>query len=152
MTELYTMQRYLQPHRLKTQRINSFDNWASNFGKITTAIELSPEGKGFRSKTRFAKFYNLPELISLFKEIADIKTPEMLNLPVPKAEYIISRIKASTEQKELVDNLAKRADSIRKGLLSSEDDNKISINKLSSESTARLHELFTFHKKDNLIP
>ena len=87
MTELYTMQRYLQFNTLKEQGLHHFDAWASTFGETVTAIELAPEGTGYRPKTRFAKFYNLPELMSMFKEVADIKTADMLNLPVPEAEF-----------------------------------------------------------------
>src|SRR5699024_563938 len=87
MVEMYTMQKYLQYNTLKSNGLLHFDAWASTFGETVTAIELSPEGTGYRAKTRFAKFYNLPELMSMFKEVADIKTADMLNLPVPKANY-----------------------------------------------------------------
>ena len=87
MVELYTMQRYLQYGELEKRHLQQFDAWASTFGETVTAIELSPEGTGYRAKTRFAKFFNLPELMALFKEVADIQTSEMLNLPVPKANY-----------------------------------------------------------------
>jgi hypothetical protein len=127
MTELFTMQRYLQPARLKSEGLKFFDNWASTFGKTVTAIELSPEGKGFRSKTRFAKFHNLPELMSMFKEIADIKTADMLNLPVPEAEYIVNRIAPTEEQKDMVDLLAERAERIRRGGVSPDVDNMLLI-------------------------
>ena len=127
MTELFTMQRYLQPNRLESEGLKFFDTWASTFGKTVTAIELSPEGKGFRSKTRFAKFHNLPELMSMFKEIADIKTADMLNLPVPETEYIVNRIPPSEEQKDMVDQLAQRAERIRSGCVSADEDNMLLI-------------------------
>lgn len=127
MTELFTMQRYLQPSRLAAASLSYFDNWAANFGKTVTAIELSPEGKGFRSKTRFAKFYNLPELMSMFKEIADIKTADMLNLPVPEPEYITEKIAPTLEQKEMVDTLAERAERIRKDHVNPNIDNMLLI-------------------------
>ncbi|MFA6850928.1 MAG: SNF2-related protein, partial [Selenomonadaceae bacterium] len=127
MTELFTMQRYLQPDRLEAEGLKFFDTWATTFGKTVTAVELSPEGKGFRSKTRFAKFHNLPELMNMFKEIADIKTADMLNLPVPKAEFEISRIKPSETQKQMVTELAERAERIRNGAVSPEDDNMLKI-------------------------
>lgn len=127
MTELYTMQRYLQPDRLREEGLTSFDAWASTFGKTVTAVELSPEGKGFRSKTRFAKFQNLPELMSMFKEIADIKTADVLKLPVPEAEFIVSRIPPSEEQKAMVNNLADRAANIRGGNVNPAIDNMLKI-------------------------
>lgn len=127
MTELFTMQRYLQPNRLKKAGLSSFDAWAADFGKTTTAIELSPEGKGFRSKTRFAKFHNLPELMSMFKEIADIKTADMLNLPVPEAEYVIERIPPTVEQKDMVDALAERAEAIRDRRVNPDEDNMLLV-------------------------
>lgn len=127
MTELFTMQRYLQPDRLESEGLKHFDTWASTFGKTVTAIELSPEGKGFRSKTRFAKFHNLPELMSMFKEIADIKTADMLKLPVPEAELIVNRIAATEEQKDMVDQLAERSEKIRSGQVNAEDDNMLMI-------------------------
>jgi len=104
MCELYTMQRYLQPDRLRDEGLGFFDSWASNFGKTVTAVELSPEGKGFRTKTRFAKFHNLPELMAMFKEIADIKTADQLSLDVPEAEFVVTRVPASDAQKEMVTN------------------------------------------------
>lgn len=127
MTELYTMQRYLQPDRLREEGLTSFDAWASTFGKTVTAVELSPEGKGFRSKTRFAKFQNLPELMSMFKEIADIKTADVLKLPVPEAEFIVSRIPPSEEQKAMVNDLADRAADIRNGNVNPAIDNMLKI-------------------------
>ena len=127
MCELYTMQRYLQPDRLRDEGLGFFDSWASNFGKTVTAVELSPEGKGFRTKTRFAKFYNLPELMSMFKEIADIKTADQLNLDVPEAEFIINKVPASDAQKDIVDELADRARQVREKLVEPEEDNMLKI-------------------------
>lgn len=127
MTELYTMQRYLQPERLKSADIDSFDKWASTFGKTATGLEIAPEGKGFREKTRFTKFYNLPELMNMFKEMADIKTADMLNLPVPECEYVVEEIEASPEQKEMVDNLAKRAEKIRAKEVKNTVDNMLKV-------------------------
>lgn len=115
MTELYTMMRYLEPSRLKNMGIDSFDAWASTFGETTTGFELRPEGKGFQRKTRFAKFNNMPELMALFKEIADIKTQDMLNLDVPEAEYIVEKLEPSQEQKAILDTLVERAEAIHKG-------------------------------------
>ena len=100
MTELYTIQRYLQYDELKKNRLEHFDSWASTFGETQSALELSPEGTGYRVKTRFSKFYNLPELMSLFKEVADIQTADMLNLPVPKAHYEVIKTMPSDEQKK----------------------------------------------------
>ena len=113
MVELYTMQRYLQYGELQKRHLQQFDAWASTFGETTTAIELSPEGTGYRAKTRFAKFYNLPELMAMFKEVADIQTSDMLNLPVPKANYHNMVIKPSEIQKQLVSELSDRAEKIR---------------------------------------
>nr|WP_231035078.1 SNF2-related protein [Pectinatus frisingensis] len=127
MTELFTMQRYLQQDRLEEADMAFFDTWASIFGKTVTAIELSPEGKGFRSKTRFAKFHNLPELMSMFKEIADIKTADMLNLPVPEVENNIERISPTEEQKSMVNALADRAEAVRNRQVQPEDDNMLLI-------------------------
>ena len=127
MSELYTMQRYLQPDRLRTEGLGFFDSWASNFGKTVTSVELSPEGKGFRTKTRFAKFHNLPELMSMFKEIADIKTADQLNLDVPKAEFIVERVPASEAQKDMVDELAERAKQVRERLVEPDEDNMLKI-------------------------
>ena len=112
MVELYTMQRYLQYHTLEVNKLQHFDAWASTFGETVTAIELAPEGTGYRAKTRFAKFYNLPELMNMFKEVADIKTSDMLNLPVPKANYTNIVIKPSEIQEEMVKDLANRAESV----------------------------------------
>ena len=127
MVEMYTMQRYLQYHRLEQEGLVQFDEWASTFGETTTAIELSPEGSGFRAKTRFAKFYNLPELMSLFKEVADIQTAETLKLPVPEAITQNIVIKPSELQLELVKGLAERAEKIRNKEVSPKDDNMLKI-------------------------
>ncbi|MBR3457995.1 MAG: DEAD/DEAH box helicase family protein, partial [Selenomonadaceae bacterium] len=127
MTELFTMQRYLQPDRLEDEGLSFFDSWAANFGKTVTAVELSPEGKGFRTKTRFAKFHNLPELMSMFKEVADIKTADQLNLNVPEAEFVIGRVQPSEAQKAMVDKLAERAKRVREGGVSSDEDNMLVI-------------------------
>ena len=127
MCELYTMQRYLQPDRLKSEGLGFFDSWASNFGKTVTAVELSPEGKGFRTKTRFSKFHNLPELMSMFREIADIKTADQLNLNVPEAEFIVSKVPASDAQKDMVDALSDRAKQVREKQVEPEEDNMLKI-------------------------
>ena len=100
MTELYTMQRYLQFDELKKNGLEHFDSWAANFGETVSAFELSPEGTGYRVKTRFSKFFNLPELMSMFKEVADIKTADMLNLPTPEARFEVIKTMPSEEQKE----------------------------------------------------
>ena len=100
MTELYTMQRYLQYGALEKSNLQHFDAWASTFGETVSAIELAPEGNGYRMKTRFAKFYNLPELMMMFREVADIQTADMLNLPVPEAEYRVIHVKPSQMQKK----------------------------------------------------
>ena len=127
MVELYTMQRYLQYGELEKRHIQQFDAWASTFGETVTAIELSPEGTGYRAKTRFAKFFNLPELMALFKEVADIQTSEMLNLPVPKANYHNVVIEPSEIQKELVKDLSERAEKIRNRMVDSSVDNMLKI-------------------------
>ena len=127
MTEMYTNQRYLQYSTLKEHGLEHFDSWASTFGETTTAIELAPEGTGYRLKTRFSKFYNLPELISMFKEIADIKTADMLNLPTPVAHYHNVAVKPSEEQKENVAELAKRAEKIRDGNIDPSEDNMLKV-------------------------
>lgn len=127
MVELYTMQRYLQYGELEKRHLQQFDAWASTFGETVTAIELSPEGTGYRAKTRFAKFFNLPELIALFKEVADIQTSEMLNLPVPKANYHNVVIEPSEIQKELVKDLSERAEKIRNRMVDSSVDNMLKI-------------------------
>ena len=127
MVELYTMQRYLQYGELEKRHLQQFDAWASTFGETVTAIELSPEGTGYRAKTRFAKFFNLPELMALFKEAADIQTSEMLNLPVPKANYHNVVIEPSEIQKELVKDLSERAEKIRNRMVDSSVDNMLKI-------------------------
>ena len=116
MTEMYTMQRYLQYHKLVEMGLEHFDSWASTFGETVTAIELAPEGTGYRSRTRFAKFHNLPELITAFKEVADIQTADMLNLPVPEVEYHNIALKPSQFQTDIVLSLADRAEEVRNGL------------------------------------
>ena len=127
MTELYTNMRYLQYGTLQKLGLGHFDAWAASFGETQTAIELAPEGTGYRAKTRFAKFFNLPELISLFKESADIQTPDMLKLPVPEAEYENVVLKPSEFQKETVASLAERAESVRDGKVDSTVDNMLRI-------------------------
>ena len=127
MVELYTMQRYLQYSELENRKLQHFDSWASTFGETVTAIELSPEGTGYRAKTRFAKFYNLPELMAMFKEVADIQTSEMLNLPVPKANYHNIVIEPSEMQKEMVKELADRAERVRNKMVDSSTDNMLKI-------------------------
>ena len=106
MVELYTIQRYLQYNTLVKNNLQHFDSWASTFGETVTAVELTPEGTGYRAKTRFAKFYNLPELMAMFKEVADIKTADMLELPVPEAHFHNVAVKPSEMQKEMVASLA----------------------------------------------
>ena len=115
MTELYTMQRYLQYVSLKKNNLSHFDAWASTFGETTTAIELAPEGTGYRARTRFAKFFNLPELMTLFKEVADIKTADQLNLPRPTPHFETVVVKPSEYQKEMVQELSKRAAAVHGG-------------------------------------
>ena len=127
MVEMYTMQRYLQYNTLEKADLLQFDSWASTFGETVSAIELNPTGTGFRSKTRFAKFYNLPELMSMFKEIADIQTAETLKLPVPKANYKTVVVKPSEIQKEMVKGLGERAERIRKKLVNPKQDNMLNI-------------------------
>ena len=127
MVELYTMQRYLQYGELVKRNLQHFDSWASTFGETVTAIELSPEGTGYRAKTRFAKFYNLPELMAMFKEVADIQTSEMLKLPVPKANYHNMVIQPSEIQKELVAELGERAEKVRNKMVDSTVDNMLKI-------------------------
>lgn len=127
MVEMYTMQRYLQYNTLAERDLLQFDAWASTFGETVTAIELAPEGTGYRAKTRFAKFYNLPELLSMFKEIADIQTAETLKLPVPKANFHNVAVKPSDIQKEMVEGLGKRAEAIRKKQVDSKTDNMLKI-------------------------
>ncbi len=127
MTELYTMQRYLQYNTLKEQGLNHFDSWASTFGETVTAIELAPEGTGYRPKTRFARFYNLPELMSMFKEVADIKTADMLDLPVPDVEYETIVIEPSQHQKDMVASLVERAEIVRARGVDPSVDNMLKI-------------------------
>ena len=127
MVELYTIQRYLQYNTLVKNNLQHFDAWASTFGETVTAVELTPEGTGYRAKTRFAKFYNLPELMSMFKEVADIKTADMLDLPVPQAHYHNIAVKPSEMQKEMVASLAERAEKVRGGNVDSSVDNMLKI-------------------------
>lgn len=127
MVELYTMQRYLQYNTLRRHDLQHFDAWASTFGETITAIELTPEGSGYRPKTRFAKFYNLPELMSMFKEVADIQTADMLKLPVPEAEYKNIAVKPSDIQSEMVKSLSERAEKVRNGGVDSSQDNMLLI-------------------------
>ena len=127
MTELYTIMRYLQYDTLMRMGMGHFDSWAATFGETVTAIELSPEGTGYRAKTRFARFFNLPELISIFKEAADIQTSDMLNLPVPEAEFINEVLKPSEEQQEMVSAFSERAEEVRAGLVNPTVDNMLKI-------------------------
>ena len=127
MTELYTIMRYLQYDTLMRMGMGHFDSWAATFGETVTAIELSPEGTGYRAKTRFARFFNLPELISIFKEAADIQTSDMLNLPVPEVEFINEVLKPSEEQQEMVSAFSERAEDVRAGLVNPTEDNMLKI-------------------------
>ena len=127
MTELYTIMRYLQYDTLMRMGMGHFDSWAATFGETVTAIELSPEGTGYRAKTRFARFFNLPELISIFKEAADIQTSDMLNLPVPEAEFVNEVLKPSEEQQEMVSAFSERAEEVRAGLVNPTVDNMLKI-------------------------
>ena len=127
MTELYTNMRYLQYNTLQRLGLGHFDSWAASFGETQTAIELAPEGTGYRAKTRFARFFNLPELIALFKESADIQTADMLDLPVPEAEYINEVLKPSEEQQDLVSSFAERAEAVRAGNVDPSRDNMLKI-------------------------
>ena len=127
MVELYTIQRYLQYNTLVQNNLQHFDAWASTFGETVTAVELTPEGTGYRAKTRFAKFYNLPELMAMFKEVADIKTSDMLDLPVPEAHFHNVAVKPSEMQKEMVASLAERAEKVRGGGVDSSVDNMLKI-------------------------
>lgn len=127
MTEMYTMQRYLQYNRLKDAHLQHFDACASTFGETVTAIELAPEGTGYRAKTRFARFFNLPELVSMFKDIADVQTADVLQLPVPEAEYHNEVIKPSDFQREMVASFAERAENVRKGIVKPYEDNMLKI-------------------------
>ena len=127
MAELYTMQRYLQYAELEKRNLQTFDAWASTFGETVTAIELAPEGTGYRAKTRFAKFYNLPELMAMFKEVADIQTADMLNLPVPKANYKNIVVKPTEMQKKIVESLGERAEAVRNNQVRPDIDNMLKI-------------------------
>ena len=127
MVEMYTMQKYLQYHVLEEHGLLNFDAWASTFGETVTAIELAPEGTGYRAKTRFSRFYNLPELMSMFKEVADIQTADMLNLPVPKANYRNIVLKPSEQQEEMVAALGERAEKVRNRMVDSTEDNMLLI-------------------------
>lgn len=127
ITEMYTMQRYLQYEILRKNGLQHFDCWASTFGETVTAIELAPEGTGYRAKTRFARFYNLPELMNMFKEVADIKTADMLNLPVPKANYHNVAVKPSEFQQDMVAELAERAERVRAREVEPYEDNMLKI-------------------------
>lgn len=127
MTELYTMQRYLQYDTLKKQGLEHFDSWASTFGETVSAVELSPEGDKYRVKTRFSKFYNLPELMSMFKDVSDIKTADMLNLPTPNAHYETIVTKPTEEQQEILKSLSQRADDVRDKKVEPEEDNMLKI-------------------------
>lgn len=127
MTELYTIQRYLQYDRLQEMELGMFDNWVSTFGETITALELSPEGSSYRMKTRFANFFNLPELMSVFQEVADIQTADMLKLPVPQAEYENIVLPASEQQKEILQSLAERAELVRNGAVDPSEDNMLKI-------------------------
>ena len=127
MTELYTVMRYLQYSTLQQKKLTHFDCWASTFGETTTAIELAPEGTGYRARTRFAKFFNLPELMSMFKEVADIKTSDQLHLPVPEAKFETVVAKPSDLQKEMVQGLSKRAAEIHSGTVDASVDNMLCV-------------------------
>lgn len=127
MSELYTMQRYLQFDELERKGLHHFDSWASTFGETVTAIELSPEGDSYRSKTRFSKFYNLPELMSLVKEMADIKTADQLNLPTPQAHYETILTKPTGHQKEILKSFSERADKVRNRKVEPQEDNMLRI-------------------------
>ena len=127
MTELYIMQRYLQYDKLNKMGLGHFDSWASTFGEVVTSIELAPEGTGYRAKSRFARFYNIPELMSMFKEIADIKTADQLKLPVPEAKYETVVLKPSQYQKDIVESLGERAETVRNGGVDPSVDNMLRI-------------------------
>ena len=127
MTELYVMQRYLQNSKLQNMGLGLFDSWASTFGEVVTSIELAPEGTGYRAKSRFARFYNIPELMNMFKEIADIKTSDQLKLPVPEAEYETVVLKPTEQQKEIVESLGERAEVVRSGGVDASVDNMLKI-------------------------
>ena len=127
MTELYVMQRYLQNSKLQNMGLGLFDSWASTFGEVVTSIELAPEGTGYRAKSRFARFYNIPELMNMFKEIADIKTSDQLKLPVPEVEYETVVLKPTEQQKEIVESLGERAEVVRNGGVDASVDNMLKI-------------------------
>lgn len=127
MAELYTMQRYLQYYELKKMHLQHFDSWASTFGETVTAIELNPEGNGYRSKTRFSKFYNLPELMNMVKQFMDIKTADVLNLPVPNAHFETIKTKPTEEQKQILETFSERADKVRAKQVDSSVDNMLLI-------------------------
>ncbi|MCI5765146.1 MAG: hypothetical protein MR219_00620, partial [Clostridiales bacterium] len=127
MTELYTMQRYLQYYTLKQKSLSHFDCWASTFGETVTAIELAPEGTGYRARTRFARFFNLPELMDMFKLVADIKTADQLNLPTPTAHYETVVVEPSEQQKEIVKSLSERAARVHSGVVKPDEDNMLKI-------------------------
>ena len=127
MTELYTLMRYLQYGTLREKGLQHFDCWASTFGETTTAIELAPEGTGYRARTRFAKFFNLPELMNMFKEVADIKTSDLLELPVPKAIFETVVVKPTEIQKEMVKSLSERAAAVHSGRIDPSVDNMFKI-------------------------
>lgn len=127
MVELYTMMRYLQFKLLQKLGLVHFDDWVADFGEKVTAVELKPEGTGFRAKTRFARFFNLPELMSLWKEAADIQTADMLKLPVPEVEYITVSTEPSEAQKQMVQGLAERAEAVHRGEVDPSEDNMIKI-------------------------
>ncbi len=127
MVELYTMQRYLQYDELKLRGLSAFDAWASTFGETVSAIEIAPDGSGYRAKVRFAKFFNLPELMAMFKQVADIQTADMLHLPVPEAHYHVVSVEASDIQKDLVQSFADRAERVRAGMVKSNEDNMLVI-------------------------
>ncbi len=125
--ELYTMQRYLQYERLQELNMTHFDCWASRFGETVTALELAPEGTGYRAKTRFSKFFNLPELMNLFREVADIKTADQLNLPTPEVEYRVVKVKPTELQEEMVEELGNRAERVRNNEVNPREDNMLKI-------------------------
>src|SRR5699024_2209319 len=125
--ELYTMQRYLQYGTLAERNLQHFDAWASTFGETVTALEIAPEGNGYRLKTRFARFYNLPELMQMFREVADIQTADMLNLPVPEAEYRVVKVKPTELQEEMVEELGNRAERVQNNEVNPREDNMLKI-------------------------
>ena len=127
MTEMYTIQRYLQYDRLQETGMTHFDCWASRFGETVTALELAPEGTGYRARTRFAKFFNLPELMAMFKEVADIKTADQLNLPTPEVEYHTYASKPTEIQQEMVKSLSERASKVHSGTVDPTVDNMLKI-------------------------